>query len=263
MISVLDENMAGIEEAVASARGVVNYFRASSQAVNKLKEAQTCGMLPVYNDQKEPLTVIQGVPTRWWSDWRMLRRLRWLKPAITMLHVTGAIDCEVPSEQMWVILHQIEIALLTLAKFQRILEAEDYVTGSLVPLAIYRIRKAYVKVYQSAHTDIAVKDLTAILLADFDSRFLPANDDGKVTYTGKADVGFRNRYTALHPYLFVASFLDPRVKGLLHGNNDNFPYIMLPDQYEDLKRDVIDHMIALVYENKDSEEHDNGNEGTN
>ena len=255
--------MAGIEEAVASARGVVNYFRASSQAVNKLKEAQTCGMLPIYNDQNEPLTVIQGVPTRWWSDWRMLRRLRWLKPAITMLHVTGAIDCEVPSEQMWVILHQIEIALLTLAKFQRILEAEDYVTGSLVPLAIYRIRKAYVKVYQSAHTDIAVKDLTAILLADFDSRFLPANDDGKVTYTGKADVGFRNRYTALHPYLFVASFLDPRVKGLLHGNNDNFPYIMLPDQYEDLKRDVIDHMIALVYENKDSKEQDNGNKGTN
>ena len=109
--------MAGIEEAVASACGVVNYFRASSQAVNKLKEAQTCGMLPIYKGQKEPLTVIQGVPTRWWSDWRMLRRLRWLKPAIMMLHVTGAIDCQVPNEQMWVIFHQIKIALLTLAKF--------------------------------------------------------------------------------------------------------------------------------------------------
>ena len=50
--------------------------------------------------------------------------------------VTGAIDCEVPSEHMWVILHQIEIALLTLVKFQRILEAEDCVTGSVVVLAI-------------------------------------------------------------------------------------------------------------------------------
>ena len=39
-------------------------------------------------------------------------------------------------EHMWVILHQIEIALLTLVKFQRILEAEDCVTGSLVVLAI-------------------------------------------------------------------------------------------------------------------------------
>ena len=67
-----------------------------------------------------------------------------------------------------------------------------------------------------------------------------------------------------HPFLFVASFLDPQqVKGLLRGNNENVPYIMLPNQYEDLKRDVIDHMIALVYENKDSEEQDNGNEGTN
>ena len=48
-----------------------------------------------------------------------------------------------------------------------------------------------------------------------------------------------------------------------HQPDDNFPYIMMPDQYEDLKRDVIDHMIALVYEIKDSEEQDNGNEGTN
>ena len=44
---------------------------------------------------------------------------------------------------------------------------------------------------------------------------------------------------------------------------DNFPYIMLPDQYEDLKRGVIDHMITLVYENKDGKEQDNGNKGTN
>ena len=62
------------------------------------------------------------------------------------------------------------------------------------------------KVYQLAHTGIAEKDLTAILLAGFDSWFLPANDDGKVTYTGKADVGFRNRYTALHPSFLLYHF---------------------------------------------------------
>ena len=38
---------------------------------------------------------------------------------------------------------------------------------------------------------------------------------------------------------------------------------MLPSQYEDLKRHVIDHMVALVYKNKDSEEHGNNNEGMN
>ena len=71
---------------------------------------------------------------------------------------------------------------------------------------IFRTRKAYVKVYQSAHTDIAVKNLTAILLADFDSRFRPADEDVKVTYTGKTNVGFRNRYIAPHPFLFLAYF---------------------------------------------------------
>ena len=117
--------------------------------------------------------------------------------------------------------------------------------------------KAYVKVYQSAHTGIGVKDLTAILLADFDSWFRPADEDGKVTYTEKANVGFRNRYIAPHPFLFVASFLDPRAKGLFRGNKEHVSYIMLPNQYEDLKRDVMDHMIALIYKNKDSKEHDN------
>ena len=128
----------------------------------------------------------------------MLRRLRWLKLAIVMFHVTDAIDCDVPSEHLWLILHQIKITLLTLAKFQRILEVEDCVMGSLMVLAIYRIREACVKVQQPAHTDIAAKNLTAILLEDFDSRFRPAAEDGKVTYTGKTDVGFCNSYIALH-----------------------------------------------------------------
>ena len=134
-----------------------------------------------------------------------------------MLYATDTINCDVPSEDQWRILHQIEIALTTVAKFQQILEAEDSVKGSLVILTIYHIRKAYVAVYQSDHTDIVVKDLTAILLADFDSRFHPADEDGKVTYTGKADVRVRNRYMSVYPYMFIALFLDPRVKGLLCG----------------------------------------------
>ena len=62
---------------------------------------------------------------------------------------------------------------------------------------------------------------------------------------------------------FGASYLDPQFKGFLRGKKENIPYIMLPSQYEDLKRDVIDHMIVLVYKQKDSEEHGNNNEGTN
>ena len=63
--------------------------------------------------------------------------------------------------------------------------------------------------YRSDHTDEAVKRLTATLLADFDQRFHPADEHGKVMCIGRTDIGYRNRYTGVHPYLFVAAFLDP------------------------------------------------------
>ena len=38
----------------------------------------------------------------------------------------------------WAVLAQIEVALKTMAFFERILEGENYVAGSLVPLAIFQ-----------------------------------------------------------------------------------------------------------------------------
>ena len=107
----------------------------------------------------------------------------------------------------------------------------------------------YVTVYSSEHTELAVKNLTVILLADFDARFKPVDPSGKITYTGSPDVGARNRYTVVHPYLVDASFLDPQVKGHLGGTDNNVDYVMLPDHFEALRLDVVNHMIAycLVY----------------
>ena len=88
-------------------------------------------------------------------------------------------------------------------------------TGSRLPLTAYIICKAYVAVYHSDHTDEAVKRLTTTLLVNFDQRFHPADARGKVMHTGRPDVGYRNRYTGVHPCLFMAEFLDPRVCSLL------------------------------------------------
>ena len=76
-------------------------------------------------------------------------------------------------------------------------------------IALYRIRKANVLIYLSEHTEPAVKNLTAILLENFDTQFKPANPSGKITYTGRPTVGACNRYTGEHPYLVVASLLGP------------------------------------------------------
>ena len=47
----------------------------------------------------------------------MLRRLRWLRPATMMVHDEDTIDCDAPREHLWLILLEIEIALLSLTKF--------------------------------------------------------------------------------------------------------------------------------------------------
>jgi len=62
-----------------------------------------------------------------------------LKKAIKCLLVSEEITCQDLTDTEWLILHQNEIVLETIAKFQCILEGESYVTGSLVTVAVYQI----------------------------------------------------------------------------------------------------------------------------
>jgi hypothetical protein len=62
------------------------------------------------------------------------------------------------------ILYQIDIALETMAHFQHVLEGELYVTASLVPIAVYQIRKNYQELLNNAHHLDGVKILPTILL---------------------------------------------------------------------------------------------------
>jgi hypothetical protein len=50
------------------------------------------------------------------------------------------------------------------------------------------------------------------------------------------------RYIGIHQYFFVASFLDPRVAPLLGD-------MMIPDDYNMLKSDVIDFMVIKIKAN--------------
>jgi len=57
------------------------------------------------------------------------------------------------TNQKWRLCHQVEITLQTMAFWQRVLEGETYVTGSLVPLAIYTIRQSFLQVIASVESD--------------------------------------------------------------------------------------------------------------
>ena len=124
--------------------------------MSKLKEFQLTTNITQYRDQKYPKKPPQDVVTRWWSTYRSLWRTRWLKKAIKGLIVTEQVTIEDLTPDEWSILHQIEIALETMAYWQRILEGDTYVTGSLVCVAIYKIREAYENIISSAEADPSV-----------------------------------------------------------------------------------------------------------
>ena len=205
------------------AREIVQYFNKSTQATKKLKNQQHESSLTKYSGQ--PKNILQDVKTRWWSTYRMLKRLRFLREAISHYFVDypEEADAVAITAQEWKIYYQIEITLKTMGFWQRVLEGEKYVTGTLVPLAIYTIRQSFLQVIASEASKQAVKELTRILLNDFDRQYHPTTD-GKLKYEREALVGHGNRYISIHPYFFKAAFLDPRTHHYLRKlmEEDNF-----------------------------------------
>jgi len=132
--------------------------------------------------------------------------LRLLKKAIQGLLITEEVTCQNLTQGEWLVLHQIEIPLETMAYWQRILEGESYVTGSMVAVAVYQIRQSYADVINS---DDAVPDIVALsklLLEDFDQQYIPADDTGKVKYYQIDELGNFNIYKGVHQH-FMLNFL--------------------------------------------------------
>jgi hypothetical protein len=74
-------NVPTVAEAMKKARAIVQYFNKSTQATKKLKDMQHESSLPKYSGQ--PKNILQDVVTRWWSTYRMLKKLRFQREAIS------------------------------------------------------------------------------------------------------------------------------------------------------------------------------------
>lgn len=170
----------------------------------------------------------------------MLKRLRLLKPARLCLHAAQKIKCNMLSDMQWTVLEQIEIALKKMAVWQQILEGDKYPTGSLVVLAIFSIREHYVSILECPDTQAPVNRLTTVLLNDFDTHYHPPTGHvGKVRFSPNPETWERNRYIGVHPYVFVAAFLDVRIKKTLKK-------MMVPDQYDELLCLILNLMVDVA-----------------
>jgi hypothetical protein len=125
----------------------------------------------------------------------------------------------------WKLYYKIEITLKTMGFWQRVLEGEKYVISFLAPVAIYTIWQSFLQVIASQATKQVVKQLTRILLNDFDQQYHPTTN-GNLVYKNEALVGHGNRYISIvHPYFFKAAFLDPHthhyLKKIMEADNFN------------------------------------------
>ena len=97
-------------------RATIEYFTKSTQAMTKLKNFQNSSMLEKYSEQKEPKKILQDSRTRWWSTYRMLRRLHFLREAIGGLQGANEIDCASPTDRQWDILEVVQQTLMAPAE---------------------------------------------------------------------------------------------------------------------------------------------------
>ena len=221
---------------MALARKLIEYFIKSNQAMEMLLDFQRTANLTQYKNLSHPLKAIQDVITRWWSTWRALRRLRFLRAAICALVASNQVDCENLCDYQWEVLHQIEMALEPLAIAQRVFEGGGYVTGSLLCYGLFTIRQSYQSVIDNQNTLPVVTSLTVTLLEDFEARY--NFEGGMLVYpSSNVTTSRMNRYNTVHQYSFVAALLDPRMKG-------NLKTIMSAEHYEQLLEDVLDIMVT-------------------
>jgi hypothetical protein len=225
-------------DAMKNLRSLIGFFESSTQATQKLLKWQKESLLPEYKD-KTPVKFLQDVPTRWWSSERSIDRALQLRKAVGCLIAIGELEnVPFPSPNDWSLLEEIHELLSTMSEFQKTMEGECYVTGSLSIVAVHQIRKSFVKFINNDTKSSAALELAKVLLKDLDERFRP-EIDGRVQYLSSVTTGRYNRHITLHPYFFLASYLDPRVRPLL-------PQMLTASGLRNLENDLLS-MMEIEY----------------
>ena len=109
-------------------------------------------------------------------------------------------------------------------------------------VSAFQIRKVCQDVIECEDDEEPVKNLTKILLKDFDERYQPV-EGRKVKYFREETLGRGKRCVGLHHYFFFESFLDPRTLPTLKE------YFMTNEDYEQLNSLITSWsvIIALIH----------------
>ena len=224
-------------------KGLVEFISRSNLVTEKLKIAQS--RLDEYAG-RIPLKILVDVKTRWWSTYRMLERLLYLRKAIGYLVLENDIDeDDVPTEREWNIIKKVCDFLHPFKLVMKQLEGEKYSTIGLVPSLIEYLRK-WINTSVERHNvrlggRARCRDFLEYLIKnihiDFHERW---GADNESRFSADVVRGDRNRQYGLHPVIGIGTVLDPRYKGLRSYSNDD-------------KENIWNHLHQIAIEYSQSE----------
>ena len=208
----------GSEGTMAAARALVYHFSSSSQAEQRLLSLQQTG---------KPVKCIQDVVTRWWSTYSMCERLLRLKPYFDLMEAEGTLDCNL-SQSQWVIITDTCTLLKPFMFAQKTFEGETYVTISMIPYILYRIRSLLQQAREAPNISLYVANLLRRMANAFELHW-GSGEPGTVSREYLTE-GPNRRPQGMPLITLLASLLDPRFKfgpGLAQHDKDHLWAIIL------------------------------------
>jgi hypothetical protein len=199
--------------AMANARGVVTFFNHSSQAEERLLSLQK------QNDpEKKPLTLIQDVGTRWWSTFTMCDRLNSLKSELQYLYYKKEFaKLKMLDEKEWDYIEEVKTLLEPFMIIQKYMEGSKYITISLIPLLVYKMRaqlQEQLIAYNGegkANIIKTISDMLTIIAQRWGS-----GKPGTVLDEHKTR-GYKQIRKGIPYHALLSCAVDPRLKNLLPG----------------------------------------------
>jgi hypothetical protein len=220
-------------------RNLVGLFNSTQKSAILLAKQKTIR----FYEGKIPVLMKQDVVTRWWSTYDMCERALYLKHALMEMEANSdlrASDDPVnkpsrcPTSSEWEALEQLSLLLKPFKATQQALEANQYVTSSLV-LFLVACLEEHLSTFCLSLDDSSegeeddpstvevlresIVDCASLMLDDLRARWgdvsRPWPDNGVVQR------GRLKRQVGIHPNLLIASAVDPRFKDMGKVDNDH------------------------------------------